>query len=107
MVMLIWLFWGEIFLILTGGLFLSVFWTKLPPLLPWFYSLPWGERQLIPKWWHAVGLVALITISLLNLAITRRIKRRDEIAALVVACASILLVILYLASFFRVMLVMI
>jgi hypothetical protein len=24
-------------------------WSSLPPELPWFYSLPWGEGQLIKK----------------------------------------------------------
>lgn len=30
-----------------AGLFLLVFfWSKLPPQIPLFYSLPWGEEQL-------------------------------------------------------------
>lgn len=26
-----------------------IFWNKIPPQIPWFYSLPWGELQLMNK----------------------------------------------------------
>lgn len=28
--------------------FWLIFWTKLPPQVPLFYSKPWGEEQLMP-----------------------------------------------------------
>jgi len=46
---------------LMGGVWLLVvillivFWKRLPPEMPWFYSLPRGEDQLIGK--RGVGLV--------------------------------------------------
>jgi hypothetical protein len=33
-------------------------WSSLPPELPWFYSLPWGESQLIKR-----GYLAIILLS--------------------------------------------
>ncbi len=37
---------------------LVINWAKLPPLVPWFYSLPWGEGVLIGKGglWVVVGM---------------------------------------------------
>jgi hypothetical protein len=33
------------------GLFALIFlnWSRLPPVVPLYYSLPWGEEQLAPK----------------------------------------------------------
>ncbi|OGD71064.1 hypothetical protein A3A84_00920 [Candidatus Collierbacteria bacterium RIFCSPLOWO2_01_FULL_50_23] len=97
----------EIALILVGGSFLFFFWTKLPPQMPWFYSLPWGEIQLIPKLWFGVGFLILTTISTVNYFVSEKLDKKDSVAALVVAGASLLLIILYLASFFRVLSIMI
>lgn len=47
----------------------AVFWAKLPPQLPFFFSLPWGEAWLIPKTgliWilGGFGLILLVNILL-------------------------------------------
>lgn len=36
---------------LVGGAMIGLLWSKLPPELPWFYSLPWGRARLIEKMW--------------------------------------------------------
>jgi hypothetical protein len=105
--MLIWLFMGELSLILAGGVTLLVFWTKLPPQLPWFYSLPWGESQLVPKPWFGFGLAVLTLIALANYLIARKLDKNDRVVALVVESATLLLISIYLASFFRVLSIMI
>lgn len=105
--MLIWLFIGESSLILAGGATLFVFWTKLPPQLPWFYSLPWGGDQLIPRLWFGIGLTVLALIALVNYFIAKRLNKKDKVVALVVEGATLLLTGLYLASFFRVLSIMI
>lgn len=105
--MLTWLFVGELSSILVGGLSLLFFWTKLPPQLPWFYSLPWGENQLIPKLWFGFGLFALALIVLINYFVARRLNKMDKVVAMVVEGATLLLTILFLASFFRVLSIMI
>lgn len=105
--MLIWLFIGELSLILAGGAMLLIFWTKLPPQLPWFYSLPWGENQLIPKLWFGFGLMTLALITIVNYAIARKLDKKDKVVAMVMEGATALLTGLYLASFFRVLSIMI
>ena len=105
--MLIWLFIGELSLILAGGATLLVFWTKLPPQLPWFYSLPWGENQLIPRAWFGIGLAVLTLVALANYLIARKLEKKDKVVALVVESATLLLISIYLASFFRVLSIMV
>ncbi len=97
----------EMSLLLGAGVFFFVFWAKLPPQLPWLYSLPWGEGQLIPKPWFAGGLLILALVSLVNFYICLRLEKKDNVVGLVVAGASLLLIVIYLASFFRVLSIMI
>lgn len=104
---LAWIFILEISLVIAAGIFFLSFWSKLPPELPWLYSLPWGEGQLIPKLWFGMGLPVLSVVSLINYFICLRLKKKDYVVGLVVAGGSLLLVILYLASFFRVLSIMI
>lgn len=94
-------------LIIVAAIVLLVVWMKLPPEVPWFYSLPWGEGQLIERLWFAATLPLMGTIVLINLFISARIGRSDRIAALVVEGATLLLSIIFLASFFRVIVIMI
>jgi|CXWL01.1.fsa_nt_gi hypothetical protein len=94
-------------LIVAAAIILLVSWMKLPSEVPWYYSLPWGEGQLIGRFWFASTLPLMGTIVLINLFISTRIGRDDRIAALVVEGATLLLVIIFLASFFRVISIMI
>ena len=100
-----------LFLLETGIVFLATvflffFWTSLPPSLPWFYSLPWGEGQLISKMWFGLGLGVLELVIVINYLLARRLSKTDEIVALVVGGSTLLLVAIYLASFVRVVSIM-
>lgn len=37
---------ATLFFIITSFFLLILFWGKLPPQVPFFYSRPWGEEQL-------------------------------------------------------------
>ena len=96
---LVWL--AEILLIFAGG-FLLLFWNRLPPEVPWLYSLPWGAPQLIPKIWFALTLPLAMIAGLVNLVISKQIYRQDMVVAVVIEGAALLLTVMYLAAFFRV-----
>ena len=97
-----WLIGLTEFLLVLAAMFLILSWRRLPPEVPWLYSLPWGEAQLIPKLWFGLGLVVAAAINLINLAISRRFQRGDTVVATVIGSASLLLTVMYLAAFFRV-----
>lgn len=46
-------------LLVTGSIMIW-FWKRLPPLVPLFYSLPWGEEQLVPPYFLTLLLLILI-----------------------------------------------
>ncbi len=59
--------WRYVFLLIQVGLLLF-FWKKLPPQVPLFYSLPWGERQLVGPIGFWLLPAICIVISLANFA---------------------------------------
>lgn len=53
---------GTIILLSLTLFILGFFWTKFPPQVPLFYSLPWGEEQLTsPTFFFLLPGVALLT----------------------------------------------
>lgn len=95
------------FLIVLAGVIFLLYWTKLPLQLPLLYSLPWGEVQLVPKIWFGLGLPILGVITLINAFITSAWEKTDPVIAWVVGGASFLLILLYLATFFRILVMMV
>ena len=97
-----WLVWLAEILLIFAGVFLLLFWNRLPPEVPWLYSLPWGASQLIPKIWFALTAPIAMAAGLVNLVISKRIYRHDPVVAVVIEGAALLLTVMYLAAFFRV-----
>lgn len=101
-----WFFGLAVFLISLAGAVFALNFSKLPPELPWFYSLPWGEAMLLPKIWFGLSLLALLGVTGLNFWISSVFSKTDKVVASVVAGATLLLTLVYLASFFRVLAIM-
>lgn len=93
-------------LILVSGGFLAFKFSSLPPELPWLYSLPWGEQQLIKKEWFAGGLVGLFLFNLINFWLAGRFKKTDPVVVYTALGAGLLVTLLYLASFWQVLRIM-
>lgn len=78
-----------IFIVATA-IFLGLKWSTLPPVVPFFYSLPWGEDQLgTPLFLIAAfigGLVAYILMLTLGLLL---FKKTTYYARLLVVGSSI------------------
>lgn len=68
------------FFLVAQGAILALFWRKLPPQVPLFYSRPWGRDQLVSP----VGLLVLPALSLLiflaNLTIASLIPGEEKLA---------------------------
>ncbi len=92
---------GEIVIVLMG-LTLTWFWKALPPQVPWFYSLPSGEQQLVGK----LTLVGVIIGLVASLYITRSIARwagkEDVPVEIAIMTGGLVTIILLAAGFFRV-----
>jgi len=97
----------SVILVLIAGGSLTYFWNRMPPELPWFYSLPWGEAQLIPRAGFWIGLAGLVLVNAANWFLAKAFAKRDHVVASVIMGANILVTLLYLTSFYKVMSVLI
>lgn len=82
---------------------LLLVWGKLPDQLPWFYSLPWGEGQLINKFLFAGGVGVLGVLFLLDVLVSKWLGRQDAILASVIIWFGVAVVTMYIASVLQVL----
>lgn len=88
--------------LLMGGV-LALFWNRLPPQLPWFYSLPWGEKQLVYKMWLVWILGGMEGILFLTRVIANWAGKDDNTVQNTIMTGALMVVILMAASFVRIM----
>lgn len=85
------------------SLVLVWFWKSLPPQIPWFYSLPGGEQQLVNKLW----LVWVLAGAAVSLIVTKIVARwasvEDSPVEITIMTGGLVAVVLLAAGFFRVM----
>lgn len=80
-------------------------WNRLPPQLPWLYSLVWGDGMLVEKFWWVTSLVAPVALTIFDLVLANKLIDRDVIVARTVVGFGTLAALLYLLSFWRVLLI--
>lgn len=78
-------------------------WKIIPPELPWFYSLPWGENQLVGKVFFVwLGLGELM-VWLVVYALIEKFRRDDTETKLVILLGGLISLILILISIIQIM----
>ena len=92
---------GIMVILIMGGI-LAWLWGRLPPELPWLYSLPWGEQQLIKKEWFAGMLGGLLGLFILTNFVSEWVGSKDEITKNTILAGGLIVVVMYLAGFLRV-----
>lgn len=99
------LFWiGVIVVLLMGGV-LAIFWSKLPPQLPWLYSFPTGEKQLVNKIWFAWIFLGMEGVLFVTRFIANWAGKEDATVQNTIMVGMMGAVILMAASFFRIMMI--
>lgn len=82
----------------AGSIFLLVwFWQKLPPQVPFFYSLTWGEEQLAPPMFLIVFIFCVLILFLANVFLALFLHPRTVYLArlLVIGTTTVSLLGLY------------
>lgn len=77
-------------------------WMNLPPEIPWFYSLPWGEDQLIMKNWLLAVVVSFGGLLLLNTALARILANNEELLRRILVWGGVVMELLLFLSLVRV-----
>jgi hypothetical protein len=70
---------------------LAVFWHRLPPQLPLFYSRPWGENQLVEKNYFIILPLSVFILSLFNLRLASTLFRREILISQILVWSTLLI----------------
>ncbi len=75
---------------LSASFFLLLFsWFKLPPKVPLFYSLPWGEEQLASPFYLWLLPASSLAMTIINLAFASYFSSDQLITRLLMVTASL------------------
>ena len=104
-----WRFWivGGYLMVLAAGLMLGIIWKKLPPEIPWLFSMPWGEQQLVDKVWFGAGLGGVLLALGVCAFLAKVLSKEDVRAGVMLSRGGFILAVIYLLSFFQVLRLMI
>lgn len=100
------------FLVSVGTLFFSglvilFLWKRIPPQIPWFYSLPWGENQLMSKSGLLIVLVSAVVVLFLGNMLSQWTKKEDKIVEQTVTVSLAFICLMLVVSVFKVLLIFI
>ena len=84
---------------------LAVNWRGLPPEMPWFFSMPWGEQQLIKKPWLGVMVLAFGMVIIVNGLLARMIKDEEKLLKQILVWGGAACELLMVLSLIRVIMV--
>lgn len=90
-------------LIMAGVLALT--WNRLPPQLPWLYSFPLSERQLIEKVWFILIFAGMEIILFLTRLIAKWAGKGDTTVQNTIMTGVFMAVVLMAASFVKIMMI--
>jgi hypothetical protein len=87
------------------GLFIIFFANILPPKLPLFYSLPWGESQLVNHQQLLIVPASVILITLLNYIISLQLHQSQKFFKMLLFSSSYLLTLILTITFLKIILI--
>lgn len=76
----------------------------LPPKLPLFYSLPWGEKQLVQNHQLLIIPASIALLSLSNLIISWQLHAQQKFFQNILLFSSVLISVILTITFFKIIL---
>ena len=99
----------QIFFLLLAMSFIviAVFYYRLPPEIPFFYSLPWGEEQLAKNYYILFIPGFTLTIFLINFIFVLIISKKDIFLAQIILWSTCFIAVLSLITLIRIIFILI
>lgn len=97
-----WIITIPIFSSLLIALFILIFAKLLPPKLPLFYSLPWGEKQLADHQQLLIIPASIILVTLNNLIISWQLHPQQSFFKNILLFSSLLVSLILTITFFKI-----
>jgi|SRR3989344_2860221 len=86
-------------------LFILIFFRFMPPKLPLFYSLPWGEAQLGSHSQFLIIPATIVLINLINLMIFWQLHNSQSFFKKMLVLASLTITVIFIITFLKIFLV--
>lgn len=103
----VWIACIPLFLSLTITLTILVLIKFLPPKLPLFYSLPWGEKQLVNREQLLITPAIIALITLCNLIISWQLHASQVFFKNILLFSSLLVSLILTITFLKIVLIFI
>lgn len=87
-----WTIFGAI--LFASLLALFIFWRKLPPQIPLYYSSPWGEEQLAQTFFILILPLSSLAFGLVNLFLAVFFFDKQPLASKILSLAAVVYVLL-------------
>lgn len=102
-----WAIFVPLLLCLLIGLLSLILNKSLPPKLPFFYSLPWGDKQLAQKQQLFIIPSSILLVTLINLVISWQLHSSQTFFKNILLLSSLLISLVLTISFFKILLIFI
>lgn len=96
-----WSFGVTLFLITIQFAYIGVFYVSLPPLIPLFNQMQWGEERLGTRIEFFLPIVIAAIFSLLNLFLAQKLYEKMPLVSRIVGITTVLVNILSLVFIMR------
>lgn len=100
---LLWLWRAGFAGILLTLILLIILWSGLPPVIPFFYSLPWGEEQLAAPLSLIFFLLGSLLLFCLNTILSLFLERVNSYIAQVLFVSTISLCLISIYTIIRIL----
>lgn len=79
----------------------------LPERLPLFYSLPWGERQLVSHLQFLIIPATAVLVTLINLTVKKQLHASQSFLKLALDLTSFIVTVILLITYLKIILIFI
>ena len=93
----------SLFLLALIVIIIVIFWTKLPPHLPLFYSKTWGKDQLAPKWWFLALPFICFLMVILNIRLASLFLKKEKWLAKILIWSVVILTLLVSTTIIKIL----
>lgn len=100
-----WISFIPLLLCILITLFIAILAKLLPPRLPFFYSLPWGEKQLGSREQLLILPASITLVVLCNLIISWQLHSSQKIFKKILVFSSLLVSLILTVTFFKIILI--
>lgn len=89
--------------VVTTAIFLGLKWATLPPVVPFFYSLPWGEDQLGTPFFLLIAFIGGFLVYILMLTLGLLLFKKTTYFARLLITGSTITYFLLLITIVRIL----